>query len=47
MTLIEIVFTSPSTVDAFLNVYGEIPTGKIVTTQGSITQQRISSLLLY
>jgi len=37
----EIVFTSPSTVDAFLQIYGSLPKGKKLTTIGPITQRRV------
>ncbi len=39
----EIVFTSPSTVDAFLALYGVFPQDKILTVQGPITQQKITA----
>lgn len=35
----EIVFTSPSTVDAFINIYGSIPLEKTITAIGPITEQ--------
>lgn len=41
----EIVFTSPSTVDAFLQLFGTIPEGKIVTSIGPITQKKLESHL--
>lgn len=40
----EIVFTSPSTVDAFLKAYGAIPSNKKLTTIGPITQKHLQSL---
>jgi len=40
----EIVFTSPSTVDAFLQIFGSIPRDKKLTAIGSVTE---SSLNLY
>ena len=41
----EIVFTSPSTIHAFLQIFGTIPTGKILTCIGPITQQSLSNVL--
>jgi uroporphyrinogen-III synthase len=35
----EIIFTSPSTVDGFLAIYGRFPEEKIFTCQGKITQE--------
>ncbi|MCK4934448.1 MAG: uroporphyrinogen-III synthase [Simkaniaceae bacterium] len=37
----EIVFTSPSTVDAFLELYGPLPVNKILTPIGPVTKHRI------
>lgn len=37
----EIVFTSPSTVDAFLQIYGSLPQNKKLTTIGPITELRV------
>lgn len=37
----EIFFTSPSTIDAFLEAYGTIPKDKILKTIGPITKQRL------
>lgn len=37
----EIVFTSSSTVDAFVSHYGQLPKDKILTPIGSITQEHI------
>ncbi len=39
----EIVFTSPSTVKAFLELYGELPTNKKLTAQGPITQGALNA----
>jgi len=38
----EIYFTSPSTVDAFIEVFGEIPKGKKLSTIGPVTQEYLS-----
>lgn len=43
-TIDEIVFTSPSTVDAFLHIYGELPLDKQLTCIGPITQSHLMSL---
>lgn len=37
----EIVFTSPSTVRAFLAIYGEIPKNKIISSIGPITKKAL------
>jgi uroporphyrinogen-III synthase len=37
----EIVFTSPSTVRAFLAIYGEIPKDKIIAPIGPITKMSL------
>jgi uroporphyrinogen-III synthase len=39
----EIVFTSPSTVRAFLEIFGELPGGKKLTAIGPITQSYLST----
>ncbi|MFN0065445.1 MAG: uroporphyrinogen-III synthase [Chlamydiales bacterium] len=39
----EIVFTSPSTVNAFLQIYGKIPGDKICTAIGPITARFLSA----
>jgi uroporphyrinogen-III synthase len=41
----EIVFTSPSTVDAFLEIFGEIPSGKKIVTIGPVTEKRLADLV--
>jgi len=41
-TIDAIVFTSPSTVDAFLQIYSQIPSDKEIIAQGPITQARLS-----
>lgn len=40
----EIVFTSPSTVDAFVEIFGSIPTNILLTCIGPITQKRLEAL---
>lgn len=40
----EIVFTSPSTVDAFKKIFGQIPENKKITTIGPITKSRVDLL---
>ena len=40
----EIVFTSPSTVDAFQKIFGMIPKDKRLTTIGPITEGKLNSL---
>lgn len=42
----EIVFTSPSTVEGFLRIYGELPTDKILRGVGPITRQVLESSVL-
>lgn len=41
----EIIFTSPSTVDAFLLNFGAIPSNKILTSIGPITQAHLAKFL--
>lgn len=41
----EIVFTSPSTIEGFLRIFGELPAGKKLTAIGPITQKLIDNLL--
>ncbi|MCR5696684.1 MAG: uroporphyrinogen-III synthase [Marinilabiliaceae bacterium] len=41
-TIDRIVFTSPSTVDNFLRLYGSLPSNKELVTRGSITQERLN-----
>jgi hydroxymethylbilane synthase len=38
-------FTSPSTVDAFVSLYGKIPSDKILRCQGNITKNRLDDLI--
>jgi hydroxymethylbilane synthase len=40
----ELFFTSPSTVSAFLEVHGSLPSGKELSTQGAITRARLQEL---
>ncbi|MBQ7419350.1 MAG: uroporphyrinogen-III synthase [Prevotella sp.] len=40
-----IVFTSPSTVDNFVYVYGSLPQDKILVTRGRTTQERLNQYL--
>ena len=40
----EIVFTSPSTIDVFLMAYGTIPTNKIFTCIGPVTEKHLSEV---
>lgn len=42
----EIVFTSPSTIDAFLLCYRSIPQDKILTCQGEVTEKYLSMFKL-
>jgi uroporphyrinogen-III synthase len=37
----EIIFTSPSTVNAFLEIFGKLPKGKKLTAVGPITEQAL------
>lgn len=37
----EIIFTSPSTVEGFLRIYGKLPKGKKLTAIGPVTSARI------
>ena len=41
----EIIFTSPSTVDAFLQIFGSLPISKILTPIGKITAHYLKSKL--
>lgn len=43
----EIVFTSPSTIDAFKKIFGEIPKNKKLTTIGPITQSKLNSVFTF
>lgn len=40
-----IVFTSPSTVDNFVRLYGRLPAGKIFITRGVVTRRHLDSVL--
>ena len=41
-TIDEIIFTSPSTVDGFLQAYGELPLNKKLTCQGPVTESYLN-----
>ena len=41
----KIIFTSPSTVDNFVWLYGGIPKGKILETRGVVTEKRLKDFL--
>lgn len=41
----KIIFTSPSTVDNFVRLYGVIPKGKILETRGMVTEKRLKNFL--
>lgn len=43
-TIDEIIFTSPSTVDNFFHIYGDIPENIQITTIGPVTQARFEEL---
>ncbi|CCB88314.1 hydroxymethylbilane synthase [Simkania negevensis] len=43
----EIVFTSPSTVDAFKKIFGEIPKNKKLIPIGPITQSKLNSVFTF
>lgn len=40
----KIIFTSPSTVDAFLKIYGRLPLNKILIPIGSVTEKYLNNL---
>ena len=40
-----IVFTSPSTIDNFVKIYGYLPQNKELVTRGAITQKRLEELM--
>lgn len=44
-TIDRIVFTSPSTIDNFLRVYGSLPGDKEYVTQGAITEQYLQTII--
>ncbi len=44
-TIQKIIFTSPSTIDNFITVYGALPKGKELITRGSITKSYLKSKL--
>lgn len=41
----EIHFTSPSTVDAFIDLFGQLPKNKVLKAIGPITEQKIQAVL--
>lgn len=41
----EIIFTSPSTVDGFLAIYGALPKDTILRSIGPVTEERLSQVL--
>ena len=38
-----IVFTSPSTIDNFISLYGSLPEGKVFDTRGPVTEQYLQT----
>lgn len=40
-----IIFTSPSTVDNFIRLYGEIPKGKEIVARGAVTKGRLEEYI--
>ncbi|MBP3757874.1 MAG: uroporphyrinogen-III synthase, partial [Prevotella sp.] len=40
-----IVFTSPSTIDNFISLYGSLPVGKIFATRGPVTEQYLHTII--
>lgn len=40
-----IVFTSPSTIDNFIRLYGALPKGKDIVTRGPITEQHLQTII--
>lgn len=40
-----IVFTSPSTIDNFIRLYGTLPEKKVLVTRGPITEQHLQTIL--
>ncbi len=44
-TIDRIVFTSPSTIDNFVKIYGYLPQNKELVTRGAITQKRLEELM--
>lgn len=41
----EIIFTSPSTIDNFIKLYGSIPTDKKLMTRGPITDKHLQTII--
>lgn len=40
-----IVFTSPSTIDNFIRLYGNLPTDKELVTRGPVTEQHLRTII--
>ena len=40
-----IVFTSPSTIDHFIRLYGSLPEGKVLVTRGPVTEQYLQTMI--
>lgn len=40
-----IVFTSPSTIDNFISLYGSLPKGKTFVTRGPVTEQHLQNII--
>ena len=40
-----IVFTSPSTIDNFIRLYGSVPSGKELVTRGPVTAQYLQTII--
>lgn len=40
-----IVFTSPSTIDHFVSLYGALPTDKTLVTRGPVTEQHLQTII--
>ena len=44
-TIDQIVFTSPSTIDNFIKLYGHLPPGKKYLTRGVVTEERFKGIV--
>ena len=44
-TIDQIVFTSPSTIDNFIKLYGHLPPGKKYLTRGVVTEERLKGIV--
>ena len=40
-----IVFTSPSTIDNFIRLYGSLPEGKMFETRGPVTEHYLQTII--